>query len=699
MDNTDERMSQRRLRSVALITLLWALAIAGRLVQLQVVQHAELQRLAESQQHHIYQIPVVRGEIADRAGHLFAVSIPTESVVIDPRVVKDPAFFAGSVARTLGLDVDEVRHKIEELKNRKGAARGFLLLKRHITPDEAEGLKTLPFKAIEIVRDARREYPNGRVASHVVGSVDASGKGNCGVEQRLNADLSGRPGKIRVLTDSLRDPYVTEVSDPGEQAVNVKLTIHSVIQHAAETALREGVDASGARKGSAVVLDPATGEILALANFPDFDPGNPSPTQKEVDDRLNIGVQEPGEPGSVMKMITMTMGLESGRFTPEAPLINCERGSFPRPGRKPIRDVHPHGILDPAHVLINSSNIGAAKIAIALGAPSLYDYLKKFGIGDLTHVELPGETGGILWPLECGAVNSKGKPMPCWSASSHEYIAFGHEVEATAVQLARAVAVIANGGLLVSPHVVLAEERPRSDGTVDRLPIERPPLKRVISADTAIQIRRMMQSVVIEGTGRRASIPGYTAGGKTGSAMLFDKDLKKWVNRHNSSFIGFAPATNPRVVIVVTLNDTPQQGGIAAAPVFSRIGETALRVLQVPKDAPETEVHTAPGLPQREPAADVPAPSVPMRTVSAPEPAAAQPEANPEPQSAGGRLYLTGKRVPDFRGKPVIAVLRESAELGVPVDYVGTGVARNQRPSPGRILPAGERVHIEFARP
>ena len=455
-----ERLNERRLRTVAAIVLLWAIAIAAKLCILQIVEHKQLKQAVESQQQRVLEIPVLRGEISDRTGHLFAVSIPTESAAINPKQVVSPEFFAGNVAATLGLNAQEVRQKIEELRSRKGPGRGFLLLKRHITAEEEEGLKRLPLKAFEFLRDARREYPNGRIGAHVVGSIDAEGNGNSGIEQKLNADLRGRPGRMRVLTDSLQDPYISFVSDPGEQGANVTLTIHNVIQHVAERALEEGIAAAHAEKGSAVVLDPANGEILALANSPSFDPAEEKPTQEVVEARLNTAVQATCEPGSVMKMITLTMGLESGRFTPDTP-VYCENGVFPRPGRKPIHDVHHYGTLDAAHVLIKSSNIGIAKISIASGPRLLYEYLKKFGIGDKTHIELPGETAGILWPLECGATNSEGRPMPCWSASSHEYIAFGHEVEATAVQLARAVAVIANGGLLVAPHVVLRKGRPR----------------------------------------------------------------------------------------------------------------------------------------------------------------------------------------------------------------------------------------------
>jgi cell division protein FtsI (penicillin-binding protein 3) len=686
-----EKLSERRLRIVAGVVLIWAIAISARLYEFQVAKHKELKAAAEAQQQHTFQIPVLRGEISDRTGQLFAISIPTESVVVNPQKVKNPEFFAGQVAATLGLNAQEVSARLEELQARKGKGRGFLLLKRHISPQEVTDLKRLPFNAIEIVRDARREYPNNRVGAHV-GSIDAEGNGNSGLEQKLNADLKGRPGKMRVLTDSLQDPYITWISDPGEQGANVTLTIQNVIQHVAESALEAGIQSASAEHGSVVVMDPTNGEILALANYPNFDPSVEKPSPEEFAKRLNIAVQAPCEPGSVMKMITVSMGIESGKFKPETPVF-CENGHFARPGRKPIHDVHPNGTLDVAGVLIKSSNIGVAKISIASGPELLYSYLKKFGIGDKTHVELPGETGGILWPLECGGKNSKGQPTPCWSSSSHEYIAFGHEVGATALQLARAVSVIANGGMLVSPHIVMKKERPRADGSVEQLPLNLAPPARALEAQTAMTMRRIMQRVVLEGTGRRAKVPGYTVGGKTGSAQIFIPG-KGWVSRTNSSFVGFAPVNNPRIVVVVTLNNTPQQGGIASAPVFAKIAETALRVLQVPKDDPDNDIHSLPALPKEVNEE----PEEQPRKIAGKE-QEKKPQPSPEPDSTPGRFLVAGPRVPDFRGKTMVAVMRESAAMGLPVEIVGTGVARDQSPPPGGILPMGGRIHIQFARP
>ena len=693
MEHPVDVRASRRVLVLGRIALFWAGALLVRLFILQVLDHEELKKAAAAQQQHSFTIPADRGEILDRTGHPMAISVRTKSVVINPQRVRSPGFFAGLVAPLVGWTPAELQARIEEQQARTGSGRGYLLLKRHITDEQEDRLRRLPFDFIEFQRDWRREYPNGVTGSHVVGTVDVNNEGNSGIEQALNSELKGKPGLLRALTDSLLDRYYSWVEKESEQGENVTLTLHNVIQHDVERYLAAGVAESGAQSGSVVVMDPRNGEILALANYPTFDPteeipDTPALRRAALEARRNIAVTAPCEPGSVMKMISVTMGLDSGRFTPETPVF-CENGSFPRPGRRPIRDAHHYGTLPLSMVLVKSSNIGVAKVSIALGPKSLYDYLRRFGMGEKTGIELPGESRGMLRRQECNSRNDPG----CWTPTSHEYIAFGHEIGATALQLARAVSVIANGGLLMNPHFVMSKERPQFRGATT-IPVLAAEPKRVLRAETAFTVRRIMQQVVIEGTGRRARIPGYSSGGKTGSAEVFENGA--WNrHKHNSSFIGFAPVTNPRVVVVVTLSGTPRQGGIAAAPVFSKVALSALRVLQVPKDEPETDVkpemllaHDR-GEPETTPVVELEQPAAPL------EPA--RQDAQPEPLPFDGNL--TGPRVPDFTGKPVVAVLRESAALGLPVEIVGRGRARVQHPAPGAILPEGRRVQVEFSRP
>lgn len=692
MEQPIDVRTSRRVKIVGRIVVLWGLGIAGALIYTQAVKHEHYLALARQQQQHVIRIPAARGEITDRRGDTLAISIETQSAAVNPQRVKDPRTFAALVSRVLDIDAASLEARILELQERgraKKSGRGYLMIKRHVTKEEAARLKRHWFgEIIEILRDSRREYPNGTLAAHVVGSLDSESKGNSGIEQKLDAELAGRPGRMRVLTDSLMSRYVSWIEDQGEQGMNLRLSIDRNVQHETEQALKRGVQAAFAKQGTVVVMDPRTGEILALANYPTFDPRIEKPTTKdEIEARRNIAVMAPVEPGSVMKMITVTMGLDTGKFQ-ESTMIHCENGSFPRPKRPPIHDVHPYGGLDVEHVLIKSSNIGVAKISIACGPRTLYQYLKAFGLGDRTGIELPGETRGLLNKLDC----RDNRDRACWSPVSHEYIAFGHEIGATALQLARAVSVIANDGMLVQPHLVIGKTRPKGDGAFEPVPVTVEEPKRALRAETAHRIRLIMQKVVLEGTGKRAALQGWTSGGKTGSAEMYIPG-QGWVNRHNSSFIGFAPVTNPRIAVVVTISDTPLQGGIAAAPVFKEVASAALRTLNVLKDDLDRDLKPGQAGPKENmKVVAEPPPARIAKAAPAPEQAV---EANAETESA----YLAGPQVPDFRGKTVLAVLRESASMRLPVEIVGSGVARGQKPGPGAFLPPGHKVQVEFARP
>lgn len=674
----DRQRSLRRARVVAGVAGLLALLVLVRLFQFQVLQREEYARAARRQQFHEVPVPALRGEVLARDSYPLAISVRTESAVVNPKQLRDAEFFARVVAPVLGVRPEELAKPLVEKREGERRSASYHVLARHLTAGQRRRLRALQNTfPIHFVPDTRRDYPNGVTGAHVVGAIDAEGDGNAGVEQKLNEELKGRPGRLAFLAGARQDRYLSWTKEESVPGVNVKLSIDRVIQYDAERFLAEGIRESNAQSGTVVVMDPRNGEILALANYPTFDPRRTSPTPAEALARHgNIAVQIPCEPGSVMKMITVTMGLDTGLFHPESP-VYCENGAFPRPGRRAIHDVHRYGTLDVSGVLIKSSNIGVAKISLAAGPAKLYEYLRKFGIGERTGIELPAESRGILRPQAC----RDSRDRNCWTPASHEYIAFGHEVSATAVQLARAVSVIANGGLLVRPHLVIAKSRPTAEGREIPVPVEIEPPRRVLRAETAFNMRRIMERVVLEGTGRAAAIPGYSAGGKTGSAEIFEDG--RWLNRHNSSFIGFAPVANPRIVVVVTLNRTPRLGGVTAAPVFRKVAETALRVLQVPMDRPET-------LPEergRKP--EEPAPAVLLSKGAVEEEAA---PAVPAPTPA-----LIGPRVPDFRGRPLVAVLREAALLGLPVETTGRGMARAQSPPPGTILAPGMRVQVRFS--
>lgn len=692
-----DQSASRRVLWICRVALIWALVIAGRLVQLQVIKHEDFVAAARSQHHRAFITPPDRGEITDRTGHPLAISVRTRTAAINPQLVRNPTFFAGLIAPILGLDASALAQRIEQMQNLpnvKNSGRSYLELKRHISAAEEQRLRQSPFKFIEILRDSRREYPNGSTGAHIIGSVDRFNTGNYGIEQKLDKELKGAPGKLRALTDSLRSRYFSWYERPTSQGVDLTLTIHSVIQHETEKALEAGVIASNAAYGAAVVMEPDTGEILALANYPAFDPAevitDKAKEQAALARRLNYAVQAPIEPGSVMKMITVSTGLDTGRFTTES-LIYCENGAFPRPGRRPIRDLGRIGLVPLPLILIKSSNIGVAKISLSLGPDTMWTYLKKFGLGERTGIELPSESPGMFKARYC--LDAEGKPSriiderKCWGPASHEYIAFGHEIGATALQLARATAVIANGGYLVHPRLVLAKNRPLPGGRTEPVPVLMRHPERVLKPETAFTVRRIMQQVILEGTGRRARLAGYTAGGKTGSAEVWDGRVKR-TDLNNASFIGFAPVAKPRAVVVVMLGRTRMQGGAAAAPIFKQITEAALRVLQVPPD----ELETAPRLESARAEPDLE--SLPEAAALL-EAAEAKPDPDPDPETVY-RPLLEGPRVPDFLGKPVVSVMQECARRGLEVEIIGRGRARSQQPRAGAILPPGAKVQVEF---
>jgi cell division protein FtsI (penicillin-binding protein 3) len=699
MRKPKEVRSDTRVLWIGRVVVVWAICIAAQLVRLQILKHEEYARKAEGQQVHKIVLEPDRGEILDRNGHPLAISVRTKTAAINPQRVENAGFFAESVGAILEFNAKEtadlaariqflqaVKAKREQnaalTKEEEKESLNQLVLKRHIADEQCDRLKRLPFKFIEVLPDSRRHYPNDMLAAQVIGTMgqvkddqEKTVRGVVGIERRFEDELRGQPVILKALTDSQQDRYYSWVTRKGTPGANLRLTIHQVIQEEAETQLEIAVAKNHAKRGFLVAMDPQNGEILALANYPSFDPNNEKPSPEEFANRVNQNISLPLEPGSVMKMITITTGLDTGKVTPET-LVNCENGVWPRPNRKPIHDLHRYGTMSVAQVLIKSSNIGAGKVAVICGRETMFEYLQRFGMGEKTGLGLPGESRGIFWPIKY------------WNSSTHEYIAFGHNISATPVQLARAVSVIANGGKLVTPTLIYEKEIIDSEtGRSVMVHPERPAPRQVIQVETSHTVRMLMQQVIEEGTGRLAKVPGYTAGGKTGTAELIDPATKQYLkNRNASSFIGFAPVTNPRIVVVATVYDTSEKGGPAAGPMFSAVVRTALRVLNVPQDKFETLARSQP----LEPNVEVQH-LEPLK--SKPEP----PVIGPQPLSAADR-NLVGPRVPDFKGKTVATVMRESASQGLPVEIVGRGTAHIQKPPAGAILPSGERVLVEFAR-
>lgn len=667
MDPRAEELALKRLRIFARGCFLWALLILARLIQLQIIDHNEYVHLAEQQQQRNIEIRAPRGTIYDRNGLPLAMSVPVDSVCINPLRISDVGIAAGVLARVLSLNEAELVQEIREAIDRK---RGFLWVKRKITPEEAASLRSYKFNWIEFRSESTRFYPKGTLAAHLLGGVDHEERGNGGLELALDKVLRGTPGHMRTTADVRQNVFDRTIFTDPQPGANIVLTIDERIQYIAERELEKAVKEADAVSGSLVVMDPRDGQILALANYPTYDPNVPPKTDEEFQARRNISVSAPFEPGSIFKVVTLAAALETTKLRPDS-LFYCHNGAFTL-FRRVIHDAKPHGTLSMADVLAKSSNIGSIKIALAVGNEKFHEYIRRFGFASTTGIGLPGESRGFLYPLKK------------WIASSIGSVAMGHEVSTTAVQLTRACSVIANGGFLVKPQVVMQTERAGEEPVAMK-----PEMNAVIKPQTANTMRMMMQRVVEHGTGKRAKLSGYSTAGKTGSAQVIDPVTKTYIRRYNGSFMGFAPVNNPRIAMVVTLNRTKTGsagfGGAVAAPVFQKVASAALRFLEVPKDLPE----------EIEPAED---------DTELESDLASADEVHPFLEIAEGDVQLIaasdapGPKTPDYLGKSKREVISQSMAEGVRVVMSGSGVVRRQDPLPGAPMEPGQHIRVVFGR-
>ena len=680
-----DKLATRRVHMLARLAFVWALLIVGRLIQLQIVQHGEYQRLAQQQQEKTVELQAARGPIVDRLGQRLAMSLPVESVCVDPLKVPDRAVASDILSRILDVDAGDLLHNLQWAVDNR---RGFLWVKRKVTPEEAARLRDLKVEWIEFRTESQRFYPNKRLAAHVIGGVDFSEKGNGGVEQTLNQELQGLDGELRVVSDVQKRGFDTRVSSEPQAGQQIRLTIDSRIQFVAERELKKAIEAHHSKSGSIVAMDPKTGDILALANYPTYDPNEP-PAGGDLGARENLAVTAPIEPGSVFKVITLSAALETTRLRPET-IINCGGGSINLFGRT-IHDHNSYASLSMEDVLARSSNIGAINIGLTVGQNKMYEYLRRFGFGKRTGVPLPGESSGIV------------RPLKRWEKTSIGSVAMGHEVGVTTLQLAQACSVIANGGFLVKPRLTLDT------------PVAQP--ARVLKPETAFTMRRMMEGVMIKpyGTGHKyARLLEYTSAGKTGTAQIYNFRTHQYTHMYNASFMGFAPVTNPAIVVVVTVNGTEGEsgyGGPTSGPAFRAVAAAALRMMDVPKDLPEAV--PSQGVDQADQndvsIADLGS-SIPPPLVQAGDAVAADDRPVASANSAPDQRTflakgvtepshdLAGPRVPNFQGKMMRDVIEQSAALGMPVEFTGSGIARGQFPEPGAILPLGQSIRVQFGR-
>jgi len=553
-----------------------ALSIGWRLYEIQVLRCDSLRERAVDQHEDRLVVPATRGAIVDREGRLLALSRETRSLYAHPRRVNDPARAAELLAPVLGKRRGELQRKLESDKS-------FVYLDRFLEPEVAERVDELNLDdenegAFGFDSEPRRVYPLEALAAHVVGFATIDGRGVEGIELEYDEALKGDPKVYLLLRDGHADGTRQLISEPRKKPSDVVLSIDVVLQHIVERELDRAVRKHRPKSASAVLLDPASGEVLALANRPTVDAnrfGN-APTAAQ----RNRAVTDRFEPGSTFKTVTMAAAFEQGRVRTDQRIF-CERGAYDIGGRT-IRDISPQGSLTPGQILIKSSNIGMTKIIETLTPDELHGSITRFGFGNSTGIELPGESGGFL------------RPVDKWSGYSPASLSFGQEISVTAVQLASAIAAIANGGVLVPPRIVLGTRDP--EGKLHRT--ASPPARRVIRADTARIVTRMMEDVVKLGRDHPASVTGYRVAGKTGTAQKFIEGVGYSDSEYVPSFGGFAPVSDPRLVLLVVI-DTPRGkeylGSKVAAPVFGRIMTEALRYLRVPSEDPSAPYTTVGG--------------------------------------------------------------------------------------------------------
>lgn len=541
-----------RSRLMAVFLAALGLALVARAVQLQVFDKGFLHGQAQERHLRVMETPAHRGMIIDRHGEPLAASTPVDSIWVNPAPFLAHAGAVEQLAATLGIPPRPLREKLQARQSRE-----FVYIKRHLPPQEAKRVLALDLPGLNAQREYRRYYPTGEISGHLLGFTNIDDRGLEGLELSFDSWLRGQPGQRRVLIDGSRkvidDLGEIREARPGR---DLQLSVDRRIQYLAYRELKAAVIAHQAKAGSVVVLDPRTGEVLAMASQPPFNPNNREAISPSI--ARNRAVMDLFEPGSTLKPFIVATALEQGLFKPTS-VINTNPGWFTVQGNT-IRDLHNYGALDLGGILAKSSNVGASRIALATSTETLWNALRNYGFGELSASGFPGERGGTL------------RHFQDWRPIDHATVAYGYGLSTTTLQLASAYAVIAAGG----------ERRPVSFF----VPKQLPPAHRLISPATAASVSLMLEQVVREGTATAAAVPGYRVAGKTGTAR------KSGVGgyserRYQAVFAGYVPASHPRLVAVVVIDEPTggaYYGGAVAAPVFSRIMAGALRLMEVPPD-------------------------------------------------------------------------------------------------------------------
>lgn len=655
----DDREKWARVRIVMIGTLfgLLFLSVVCRAFYLQIIKHEEMVKRADKQHQRIVPLTPARGAIMDCNGTPLAVSVEMDSCYAEPRHIQDIPGTATVLAPIFGTTPADIVKKLSTSKN-------FVWIERKLTPEVAARAKNMKLRGIGFVKENKRFYPNMEVAAHVLGFTGKDPNGLEGIELKYDSTILGNTGYLVTERDNLgRDISVKNTviknTSPGR---NVILTLDKNIQYITEKELARAISESGAKNGMAVVMETATGRILAMANYPSFNPNAYAKySQSELRNRI---VADSFEPGSTFKVFLIAAALEEKAIRP-GDSFNCENGSYKIADRT-IHDTHSYGKLSVSDILKYSSNIGAAKIGFKLGDERLFTYLRNFGFGERTGIDLPGESPGSL------------RSNRRWYGVDLANISFGQGVSASAIQLTAAISAVANGGTLMKPYLV---ERILDDSGQEVRRFDPQTVRRVISPETSQTVTKMMETVTASGgTGTNAAVEGFRVAGKTGTAQKADPVTRTYGAKRTASFVGFIPADKPKLTILVVVDEpkTSQYGGIVAAPAFRSIANNSLAYLKI---IPQTEVarqsKTAPAV-QVQAAAQAPAHDM-----------------------AEGDAFDTAENgsvvMPDFRGMSMRKVLQVMEKRNINIRLLGSGRASEQNPPPGHVIKPADEVWIKFA--
>ena len=638
---------KRRLLVTAAVLGFWILIVEVRLVHLQVVRHEELAKIARRQQSYVRKVPGKRGEVLDRNGAPLALNADYQSISAVPSDIEDPA---GTADKLCAVLTGCTKAERDRLLAKFDPSREFAWVRRNVSADQVKRVAGLNLKGIGSMTESGRFYPNRELAANVVGYVNIDLEGLGGIEGAYDKLIQGEEGVSLIHRDANKVTFRDRIEKPATTGASLELTLDKHVQYIAERELQIAIRENGARAGTVVVQDPFTGEVLAAVSYPTFNP-NAWLDSKRVS-RRNRVVEEMYEPGSGLKLVTAAAALEQKVVRPED-IIDVSGGQI-RFGSDVISDTHVYDKLSFAEVIIKSSNVGAIKVGLRLGAQQLTDYLGRFGFGRrLKTLEFPGQAAGIVWKPE--KLNDPALAR----------VSMGYQIGVTPLQMASAVSSIANGGELVQARLLKAIIQNGDRKTFDRVV-----LNRTVTPKTASQVTAIMEGVVTDGTGTQAQIPGYRVAGKTGTAAkLIDGAYSD--TQYNASFVGFVPSRQPAFTIVVVI-DSPDHrgrngyyGGAVAAPVFRRIAAELLRIKGVP------------------PTVNAPPPVLVRRSIDGLEPSGAPPVMTPVAHSNPPDV------IPDLSGMGLREASNALTRLGMTPKVHGSGVVVSQRPAAGTPLEAG----------